>query len=65
MKKVKLLIDADNLSACKLFSDLKKELTDSGIKFVNVNEFEYDEQSDEAVKVKDIVDKYYHLLDQY
>lgn len=66
MKKTKLLIDPTKLSALRLFSDIKKELIENGIYFLDECTFEYDE-SDLCItkKIKEIFDKYYKILDDY
>ncbi len=66
MKKTKLLIDPIKLSALKLFSDIKKDLIENGIVFLDESTFEY-EDSDVCItqKIKEIFDKYYNILDDY
>lgn len=64
-QRTKILIDINKLSALGLLLDIKKELEAVGVKFVNFNEFEYDDQSDEVAKIQAIFDKYSKLLDRY
>lgn len=64
-RRTTIQIDFNRSTALKLFYDIKTELEAAGVKFVNFNEFEYDDQSDELTRVQAIFEKYSKQLDKY